>query len=109
MRSVDVKVYSNNRVKEILAAIPKGHTHLRLALVLDDQVIILHEATIAAIVRAYTNIVLHPYRRGLRLIGRYIDSSERKHGYAHYQLVEDTSYDEDDIVKALMDLLGMKV
>jgi len=108
MESIRIKVYSNDKVKEILAAIPKGHTHLRLALIFDDQVIILHEATIAAIVRAYINIVLHPSKRGIRLRGRYMGPNERKHGYARYQLIEDTEYSEDNAVKAIMSLLGMK-
>ncbi|RLG83385.1 MAG: hypothetical protein DRO40_04770 [Thermoprotei archaeon] len=103
-----IRVYPNNRVKEIIAAIPKGHTHLRLALILDDQVVVLHEATVAAIVRAYTNIVLHPSRKGIRLLGKYMDLNERKHGYAKYQLIEDTEYSEDDAVKAIMNFLGMK-
>ncbi len=108
MVPISVKVYPNNRVKEILAAIPKGHTHLRLALIFDDQAIVLHEATVAAIVRAYIDIVLHPSRRGIRLRGRYMSSNERKHGYAKYQLVEDTEYSEDDVIKDIMDLLGME-
>jgi len=108
MESIRIKVYPNDRVKEILAAIPRGHTHLRLALIFDDQVIILHEATVAAIVRTYINIVLHPSKRGIRLRGRCMSSDERKHGYARYQLIEDTEYSEDDAVKTIMDLLGMK-
>ncbi len=81
-------IYPNERVKKIIAAIPRGHMHLRMAIVLDDQVIVFHEATVAAIVRAYVNVVLHPSRRGVVLEGRFMRSSERKHGYAKYQLLE---------------------
>ena len=101
-----VKIYSNDKVKEIIAAIPKDH-HLRLALVLADQVIVLHEATVAAIVRAYVSIALHPSRRGVWFSGKYMGSSERKHGFARYQIIEDMDYNEEDAVKAIMEMLGM--
>ena len=108
MLSRETRVYPNDRVKEIVAAIPRGHRHLRLAIVFDDQVIVLHEATVAAIVRAYTSVALHPSRKGIWLSGRYMGSSERKHGFAKYQIIEDHSHSEDDAVETIMEYLGMR-
>lgn len=81
-----VKIYRNSDVEEIVGCIPEGHEHLRLIIKLKDQTIVLQEATVAAIVRAYISIVTHPSRKLVRMKLRRID--ERKPGYADYQLLE---------------------
>jgi len=58
--NTNVKFYKNEDVIKVVGIIPEGHHHLRLLIFFKDQVIILYEATVAAIVRAYVNIVLHP-------------------------------------------------
>ncbi|WP_276813833.1 hypothetical protein, partial [Desulfurococcus amylolyticus] len=64
------------------------HRHVRLILKLSDQIIILQEATVAAIVRAYLNIALHPTRKYIRLVKRCL--SDLKQGFAKTQLMEES-------------------
>ncbi len=81
------RLYPNECVAELVAGIPRGHRHLRLVLRFrDGSVIVLHEATVAAIVRAYVTILTHPRRTGVRMIG--VKLGERKRGYAEWQLLE---------------------
>ncbi|MGC8953589.1 MAG: hypothetical protein ACP5N5_02590 [Desulfurococcus sp.] len=83
-----IKIYRNEDVEEIVACIPEGHRHVRLILKLNDQIIILQEATVAAIVRAYLNIALHPTRKYIRLVKRCL--SDLKQGFAKTQLMEES-------------------
>ena len=80
------RVYRNEDVRRVVAFIPEGHAHLRLIIELSDQVIILQEATVAAIVRAYVSVVTHPTRRAVELVQSR--PAGRKPGYAEHQLVE---------------------
>ncbi|MDZ7372473.1 MAG: hypothetical protein ONB23_00760 [candidate division KSB1 bacterium] len=73
-------------VEECLLATPTGHKHLRLVLRYGNQVLILPEAVVAAIVRAYVAIQTHPQRRAVAL--RLVKLDVRKDGYAEYQLLE---------------------
>ncbi len=59
----DLKVYRNEDVLEIIAAIPHGHQHTGFLIRFKDQEILLQEATVAALVRAYVLVSLHPLRR----------------------------------------------
>jgi len=61
----NVKIYKNEDVVEIIAAIPRGHYHTRFLIRFKDQEIILQEATVAALVRAYAMVAAHPTRRGV--------------------------------------------
>ncbi len=98
-------LYPNQCVRRVVAAIPPGHYHLRLLLELGDGTrIILHEATVAAIVRAYVDIVTHPTRRATMLTLRRLGKGERKHGYAEWQLVEEGG--EEDALKVLTEALS---
>jgi len=92
-----VKVYRNEDVERIAAFIPRGHMHTRLAIVLPDQVIVLQEATVAAIVRAYASVALHPTRRALELENKRLGKRERKPLFAEHQLVE-TNRGEDEVL-----------
>jgi len=69
-----------------------------------DQYIVLHEATVAAIARAYISIVTHPQRRAIKLVKTVLSRSERKQGYSPYQLVE-AKEDEDQIIREALELL----
>ncbi len=83
-----VKVYRNSDVERIVAAIPSGHYHTRFAIYLNDQVIVLQEATIAALVRAYAYTSIHPTRRGVILERRRLSRESKKQGFASDQLLE---------------------
>ncbi|RLF06482.1 MAG: hypothetical protein DRJ64_04440 [Thermoprotei archaeon] len=96
-----IRVYRNQDVKRIIAFIPPGHMHTRLYIEFDDQGIILNEATISAILRAYINIAHHPTRRAIELINYRLD--KKKFGYAKYQLLE-SEREEDDILNEAMEL-----
>jgi hypothetical protein len=93
------RLYPNECVERVEAFIPPGHMHMRLVLRLCDQTIILHEAAVAGIVRAYAHVALHPTRRAARLVARRLARRERKLSYAPWQLVEDETVDEDAILK----------
>jgi len=73
-------------VKSVTMGIPGGHKHVRTIIETDAGKFIFQEATVAAIVRAYTTIKTHPQTRAVRLVGK--ETEERKKGYAAYQLVE---------------------
>jgi len=103
MCSVNVKVYRNSDVLKIIGFIPRGHTHMRLVLVLRDQVLVLQEATVSAIVRAYVNIIGHPTRRAVEYVQVKLSRHERKQGYAEYQLVE-SSKSEEEIIAELSEI-----
>jgi hypothetical protein len=96
-----VKSYPNESVKRVIAFIPPGHQHLRLIIELEDQIIVLHEATVAGIVRAYIDLVTHPSRKAVELSLRRLTKAERKPGYADWQLVE-TGRSEDEISEEAM-------
>ncbi len=94
----NVKIYPNESVRKVIAFIPKGHHHIRLAIYLQDQVIVLHEATIAAIVRAYIDIVTHPKRRAVELVLHNVGNN-KKHGYAKWQLIESRRNEEEIVAE----------
>ncbi len=96
-------VLRNMDVKRIIAGIPRGHKHLRLVLESTSGIIVLHEATVAAIVRSYINIVAHPVRRGLELVGTIPDNI--KPGYAEHQLLE-SNRSEREILEELETILN---
>ncbi|WFO76405.1 hypothetical protein J4526_09545 [Desulfurococcaceae archaeon MEX13E-LK6-19] len=98
-----IRIYRNDEVEGVIAGIPRGHYHLRMAIVLKDQVIVLHEATVAAIVRAYVDIVTHPTRRAVAMVKRTVDKT-KKHGYASVQQV-DADVDEDNVLDIIEKML----
>ncbi len=78
----------NEDIKELIAEIPEGHKHLRTTIVLQDGTeFVLQEAAIANLVRAYIMVKTHPVKRNVTLKGKSL--SERKDGYAEWQLVEE--------------------
>jgi hypothetical protein len=79
---------ANEDVSEAVIEIPDGHKHIRTRILLrDGSELTFQEATIANIVRAYITLKTDPSKTSVRLKGRRI--SERKEGYAEWQLVED--------------------
>lgn len=88
MEVKDVKVYANSDVLRVVALIPEGHSHIRLILEFKDQIIVVQEATAAAIVRAYVDIITHPMRRAVELVSMEVSKDVRKKGYAEHQLIE---------------------
>ncbi len=86
----------NEDVLRVLAGVPRGHKHLRFVLFLrDGTCIVLHEATVAALVRAYVDIVTHPCRRGVELCQVRLGRGLRKEGFAEFQLVESGRCEEE--------------
>ncbi len=87
-------IIRNEDIKELIAEIPEGHKHLRTTIILKDGTeLVFHEATIANLVRAYINIKTHPAMKKTVLKGKSL--SERKEGYAEWQLVEETERKND--------------
>ena len=81
-------IIHNEDIKELTAEIPDGHKHLRTMMVLQDgKEFVFQEATIANLVRAYIMVKTHPVKRKVTLKGKSL--SERKDGYAKWQLVEE--------------------
>lgn len=95
--------YRNCDIERVVAVVPRGHKHLRLIIELPDQVIVFSEATVAAIVRAYIDVVTHPTRRATELIARKFQPEEIKPTYSECQLVESLRRDEE-VQKILEDL-----
>ena len=100
MNALAARLYPNECVRRVTAFIPPGHRHIRLLIEFSDgKAIILHEATVAGIVRAYTSTALHPTRKAVSLSSS--DLEKRKPGYARWQLVEDGSDEDYTLNRAL--------
>ncbi|MEM1597482.1 MAG: hypothetical protein QXP31_00165 [Pyrobaculum sp.] len=90
------------RLVKVVAAVPTGHRHLRMALFFQDgEVVLLTEALAAGLARAYVDVVAHPTRRGVVLCVEEVQSG--KPGYAKTQLVECGS--EEEAVRVVDELL----
>jgi hypothetical protein len=82
------RVIRNQDVEEVRVEVPEGHEHLRITVrLVDGMEIVLQEATVAGIVRAYVSIKTHPTLLGVRLRGKPL--GDRKAGYAEWQLLEE--------------------
>jgi len=93
----------NADVEAAILAVPLGHQHLRLAFTTrSGDTIILQEATVAAIARAYTAIKTHPVKKAVKL--ESVKPVGLKKGYAEDQLVE-VMEDEGKIVAELSELM----
>jgi len=81
-------ILRNEDIREIILEVPEGHRHLRTTIYLKDgEEIVLQEATVANIVRAFVSIKTHPLKKKIVLKGRKVD--ERKEGFAEWQIIED--------------------
>ena len=84
------RVLANPGIAEIILAPPPGHQHLRATTKLHTgEEIVLQEATVANLVRAYVGIKTHPQKESCRLVGRELTEGERKDGFAGWQLLEE--------------------
>jgi len=83
------RILANADIAEIVLAPPPGHQHLRATIKLHSgEEIVLQEATVANLVRAYVEIKTHPQKTSCRLVGRELSEGERKDGFAVWQLLE---------------------
>lgn len=83
------QIIANADIAEIILAQPEGHRHLRAVIRLQSgEELVLQEATVANLVRAYVSIKTHPQRQAVRLVGRELSEAERKAGFALWQLLE---------------------
>lgn len=81
-------IIRNEDIKSVRMEVPEGHRHLRTSILLNDGTeLVLQEATIANLVRAYVAIKTHPTLDKVHLSG--IRLSSRKEGHAEWQLLED--------------------
>ncbi len=86
------RILANADIAEIILAPPDGHQHLRATIKLHTgEEIILQEATVANLVRAYVGVKTHPKRRSYRLVGQELTEKQRKKGFADWQLLEKES------------------
>ncbi len=86
------RILTNADIKEILLAIPAGHKHLRTTLKLQSgESIVLQEATVANLVRAYVTLKTHPQKESVRLVGRELEEGVKKEGFAGWQLLAEES------------------
>jgi len=103
----EIKVYRNSDIVKVVAFIPPCHRHLRLVLITKEQVIVLHEATVAAIVRAYIDITTHPTRRAVEYGQVKLERNLKKPGYADHQLIE-TGKTDIEIINEWSKTLGFE-
>jgi hypothetical protein len=73
---------------------------------LSDGLIVLHEATVENLVRAFVEVEMHPFRRAIVLEGRELE--RRKEGYSKYQLLEVEMSDEE-VEDLITRMLGLDV
>lgn len=83
-------VVRNSDVLSLELGVPEGHQHLRATFELADGTrLILQEATVAALARAYVGLLTHPSRRSVKLVGRQLAAPQLKEGFAPWQLLEE--------------------
>ena len=76
----------NEDIKGLISEIPEGHRHIRTTIIFTDGTeIILQEATVANLVRAYITVKTHPETSRVELKGERLE--DKKDGYAEWQLV----------------------
>jgi len=84
------RIITNVEIDEIELAVPPGHRHLRAIIRLQTgEELVLQEATVANLVRAYVSIKTHPVTAAVRLKGHRLAESEKKEGFADWQLLEE--------------------
>ncbi len=89
MTCENVKHVRVEDVERVIAFIPKGHQHVRLLLKLKGgETLILQQALLDGMLRAYVNVSLHPVRKAAELVPKELLKTEKKAGFARWQLVE---------------------
>ncbi len=98
-----VRILKTNDVVRVIAFIPPGHTHTRVLIETSDgDAIVLQQASVDALIRAYVAVALHPQRVACELTLREL-TLHRKHGFARWQLVE-SARSEDEVLRDAMNL-----
>ena len=83
-----LRLIRNEDVARAVVGVSDGHVHVRALVSLSDGTrLLLHEATLANLCRAYMTVKTHPTRSCVTLAGR--QTAHRKPGYAAWQLVEE--------------------
>ncbi len=96
-------IIKNEDIDSVLLAVPEGHRHLRLALTTKDgKKVVLQEAAVAAIVRAYVTVKTHPQMRAIKLISA--KPEHLKEGYAADQLIESEA--DEAVIEQMTRLLA---
>jgi len=98
-----VRVLRNEDVSRVIAFIPPGHRHTRAALFIGDEVLVLQQATLDALIRAYVLVALHPIRRAVELVSVKVLKGIRKEGFTEYQLIE-SGRSEDEVLNEVAKL-----
>ncbi len=84
------RILANAEILELELGVPPGHRHLRATLRLSSgEELVLQEATLANLVRAYVAVKTHPLCEGIKLVGRDLSTAGKKDGFADWQLLED--------------------
>lgn len=82
-------ILRNEDIKEVIIETPEGHKHVRTTILLKNgEEIVMQEATVANMCRAFMTLKTHPTRKSIRLVGQRIIGDEKKKGYAEWQLLE---------------------
>ena len=85
--SPDIKKIRNSQIQRIIIGVPLEHKHLRAVIELTDGMqLILHEATLASLTRAFMTTKLDPIRSAVELEGKEL--VEQREDFASYQLLE---------------------
>ncbi|MBE0519709.1 hypothetical protein IBX35_01520 [Candidatus Bathyarchaeota archaeon] len=101
-----IRIIRNEDIEKVLIGVPKGHKHLRVCVKLkDNSVMILQEATIANILRAYVTVKTHPKIKAQELKMHVLGETSQKQGYALHQLLE-TSRNQEEIEEELRQFLA---
>lgn len=96
-------IIKNEDIYSVLLAVPEGHRHLRLALTTKGgETVVLQEAAVAAIVRAYVTVKTHPQMRAIKLISA--KPEHLKDGYAADQLIESEA--DEAVIEQMTRLLA---
>lgn len=92
----------NEDVERVLIGVPTGHEHLRVVIEAKRERIVLHEATIANIVRGFVAVKTHPKLGAIEL--RKVKVERGKKGFAAFQLLE-TGREEKEVVEDIDSIL----
>lgn len=85
---------STHEVMQLLFGMPKDHKHCRLVIKTNQaESLVLSEALVAAIVRAYVTLKTHPMRLGIEMTSQLVSNS--KADFANWQLLETEKPDID--------------
>lgn len=85
----------NEDIAGLVVEVPEGHQHIRTTVTLRDGTsITFQEATVSNLVRAFLDVKLHAQRARVELTG--VELSDRKKGYAPWQLVEQPKEEQGD-------------